>query len=208
MDLKRIELVCMRHGSTVWNEQKRYLGHSDLSLSLHGQKELSSARDKLKEMMFDAVYCSDLARCRESLEVVRPDLMANAVYDSALREMDFGKWEGQTYDQLKDWPLYRQWLDDPQHVTPPQGETWDSFERRIAGFLKSMLQSGEQRQTETSAFSESVLLVAHGGVIRQMISCLMPGRAFWDTRIEPGQLLVLTLERRDEEWSSLEIRVV
>lgn len=208
MGIKRIELVLMRHGSTIWNEQRRYLGHTDLSLSLQGREELISTGGKLKGMSFCSVYCSDLARCRESLHAVRPDLSAGAIYDSALREMDFGDWEGHTYDQLKDVALYRQWLDDPQHITPPKGEAWVSFERRIAAFLESMPYSAEVGKAYNSASPASVLLVAHGGVIRQIITLLTPGKAFWDTRVEPGNLLVLSMEHRGKSWAGVDLRMI
>ncbi|MEC0238406.1 histidine phosphatase family protein [Paenibacillus dokdonensis] len=208
MDITRMELVLMRHGSTLWNEQKRYLGHTDLSLSLQGREEMISARRNLKGMSFCSVYCSDLARCRESLHAVRPDLSAGAIYDSALREMNFGDWEGHTYDQLKDVALYRQWLDDPQHITPPEGEAWVSFERRIAAFLDSMLYSAEGGKKRKSASPTSVLLVAHGGVIRQIVSLLMPGKGFWDIRVEPGNLLILTMEHRGESWVGVDLRMI
>ncbi|WP_136603877.1 histidine phosphatase family protein [Paenibacillus dokdonensis] len=208
MDIKRMELVLMRHGSTLWNEQKRYLGHTDLSLTLQGREEMISARRNLKGMSFCSVYCSDLARCRESLHAVRPDLSAGATYDSALREMDFGDWEGHTYDQLKDVALYRQWLDDPQHITPPEGEAWVSFERRIVAFLEFMLNSAEREKKHKSASPASVLLVAHGGVIRQIVSLLMPGKGFWDIRVEPGNLLILTMEHRGESWAGVDLRMI
>lgn len=208
MDIRRMNLVLMRHGSTLWNEQKRYLGHTDLSLSPQGQEELTSAYAKLTGMNFDRVYCSDLARCRESLNAVRPDLAAGAIYDSALREMDFGAWEGHTYDQLKDIALYRQWLDDPQRVTPPQGEAWASFERRIAAFLGRILQSPEIFQPAPPSFSKNVLVVAHGGVIRQIATQLVSGLAFWEIEAGPGQLIGLTLRQREERWSGEELRIL
>ncbi|MCJ8013180.1 histidine phosphatase family protein [Paenibacillus sp. KQZ6P-2] len=208
MDMKRLNLVLMRHGSTVWNEQKRYLGHTDLSLSSKGREELISTRDKLKEMVFDGIYCSDLVRCRESLNLVRPDLSNEAVYDSRLREMDFGDWEGHTYDQLKDIPLYRQWLDDPRHIAPPQGESWEAFEHRITEFLESMLRIAEDVQVFDSPLVSSVLLVAHGGVIRQIVHHLHQDIAFWDIRIEPGDLLVLKLEHNEIGWSGGGLHII
>ncbi|MDR0269805.1 histidine phosphatase family protein [Paenibacillus sp.] len=208
MDLKRFDLVLMRHGSTLWNEQKRYLGHTDLSLSSKGHEELISARNKLKEMDFDRIYCSDLTRCRESLNAVRPDLSTEAVYDSRLREMDFGEWEGHTYDQLKNVPLYRQWLDEPKCVTPPQGESWEAFEHRTTEFLEFMLRIAEDEQAVDSPLTSSVLLVAHGGVIRQIVHWLHRDIAFWDIKVEPGNLLVLQMIRGEDDWTGGDLHII
>lgn len=207
MDINRMELVLMRHGSTLWNEQRRYLGHTDIPLSPKGVSELASARVKLQGWPISRVYCSDLARCRESLDAVRPDLSASAVYDSALRELDFGAWEGRTYDELKDIPSYRQWLDNPRQVTPPMGESWEAFERRITGVLHTVLPPADNDLADDASYSSSVLVVAHGGVIRHIVSRLMPGTAFWDVSSEPGSLLVLSLERRHGGWTGCELRI-
>ncbi|MEJ1715082.1 histidine phosphatase family protein, partial [Escherichia coli] len=86
--------------------------------------ELLPVKEALKGRRFQKVFCSDLKRCRKTLEWIYPTSIDSVVFDKRLREMDFGEWEGHTYDQLKDMNNYRGWLDNPQLVTPPGGESW------------------------------------------------------------------------------------
>lgn len=211
-----IELVLLRHGHTQWNKERRYLGSSDLPLLPEEQEELAAHRE-LPELTGDfwRVYCSDLLRCRETLAAAAPSLAARAVYDPRLREMSFGEWEGCTYEQLSDNPLYRSWIDDPAAVTPPGGEDWTAFAARLEHFLTELLQEAglpvncrPDHQSGDGQTSSSdpvilgherqklrVLIVTHGGVIRHLLAKTQPGVTF-RTAIAPppGTAAVIQLQ--------------
>ncbi|GAE05626.1 histidine phosphatase family protein [Paenibacillus sp. JCM 10914] len=120
-------------------------------------------------------------------------------YDSNLRELDFGDWEGRTYDELKEVSAYRQWIDDPAAMTPPNGESWNAFQSRIRGFLESVADETGARQKRCSnvqgidAEVSKVLVVTHGGVIRQIAALTLPDTAFWELSVPPGERLRLRL---------------
>lgn len=190
-----LELVCIRHGATQWNKEKRYLGNTDIGLLQDSLTALLPLREELEGMIFRKIMCSDLKRCRETLEQVYTSSTEQVVFDKRLREMDFGAWEGQTYDQLKHIPLYRNWLDDPQSVTPPGGESWGHFQKRIAEFLDSLAHDMGNDQE-----NNRILIVTHGGVIRQIAAMTIPGSSFWDYTAEPGSQLTLKLKHVDKTW--------
>lgn len=100
---------------------KKYLGHTDIGLLPNAKEELAPLHEQLSGISWNEVYCSDLLRCRQTLEQILPDAIGQVKFDSRLRENDFGQWEGLTYDQLKDNPVYRSWIDAPQEVTRPVG---------------------------------------------------------------------------------------
>ncbi|MCM2996122.1 histidine phosphatase family protein [Paenibacillus cellulositrophicus] len=271
--VKQLDLLLVRHGTTRWNREKRYLGHTDIPLDPGGRDELAPLARELVGKAFHGVYCSDLARCRETLAIISLAHADTAMYDPRLREMDFGAWEGHTYEQLQHELLYRQWIDSPQQVTPPGGESWADFAGRIDGFVGSLLKDVEgacsrpagiqndggtalpgskgignggsalprskginiggsalsesQRNeigeaalpgSQTSDDSEAVLsrsegpegtgpesqvppemlIVAHGGVLRQLAVRLVPGLSFWDVHAQPGSLLRIRLSFSEE----------
>lgn len=134
----RIEWWLVRHGLTEWNVQHRYQGHSDLALLPGEASGLEPLRRELARVNFSAVYVSDLLRCRQTLEYARPDLAELCMDDRRLREMDFGAWEGRTYETLKDDALYRAWIDDPQQITPPDGESWPAFCARVEAVCQEL----------------------------------------------------------------------
>ncbi|WP_054956540.1 histidine phosphatase family protein [Paenibacillus dakarensis] len=195
-----IELVCVRHGATHWNKERRYLGHTDLGLLEESFTELLPLKKSLEGSRFRTIFCSDLKRCRETLSWICPDSSEEAIMDSRLREMDFGEWEGKTYDQLKDLPAYRAWLDDPRSVTPPGGESWEHFHQRIMDFMNSLSFSLQEEDREGR-----VLIVTHGGVIRQMAAITIPGSSFWDVTADPGGVLTLKLNYASGRWTGTRI---
>lgn len=135
------EIMLIRHGITAWNLEKRYLGHTDIGLLPEAEQELALLREEISHVTWDALYCSDLLRCQQTLIHIAPSQVGQAKLDARLREIDFGQWEGLTYDQLKDNPQYRDWIDAPQEVTPPKGEPWKAFAARIDSFLEESLLS-------------------------------------------------------------------
>ncbi|WP_152400444.1 histidine phosphatase family protein [Paenibacillus cellulositrophicus] len=245
--VKQDDLVLVRHGTTPWNREKRYLGHTDIPLDRGGRDELAPLARELAGKAFHGVFCSDLARCQETLAIISPAHADTAMYDPRLREMDFGAWEGHTYEQLQHEPLYRQWIDSPQQVTPPGGESWADFAGRIDGFVGSLLKDVEEAcsrpaEAQTGGGSElsrlqrietgkaalpgskgigdrkealsrsqgpedtgpesqvppKMLIVAHGGVLRQLAVSFVPGLSFWDVHVQPGSLLRIRLSFTEE----------
>lgn len=192
-----LELVCVRHGKTQWNKDKRYLGHTDIGLLHESLTELLPVRKALEGVIFRKVICSDLTRCRETLEWIYPASNHGVYYDQRLREMDFGDWEGHTYDQLKGSSIYREWLSNPKAVTAPGGESWGHFQERLKDFMSSLTALVKKESKD----SNRVLVVTHGGVIRQLAAMTIPGSSFWDFSADPGTLLTLKLTFEGDKWT-------
>ncbi|MET3208766.1 UNVERIFIED_CONTAM: alpha-ribazole phosphatase [Paenibacillus sp. PvR008] len=227
-----LELVLVRHGTTLWNRERRYLGHSDLGLLPGAEQELEPLREKLQRHPFARIYCSDLIRCRQTLQIMLPEselkpeleggthfeskpesrleltskldserFLSNmsawsAIMEPRLRELHFGEWDGKTYDMLKDVALYRAWIDEPQRVTPPGGEPWKDFVNRLGEFLDSLYEWRKMLEIQKTGLSDappSVLVVTHGGVIRQLACMLVPGHDFWSLNPKPGAAITIRL---------------
>lgn len=196
------EIILIRHGTTAWNLEKRYLGHTDIGLLPAAEQELAPLREQLNNVTWDALYCSDLLRCQQTLAHIAPSQAGQAKLDARLREIDFGQWEGLTYDQLKDNPQYRDWIDAPQEVTPPQGEPWKAFAGRMDSFLEECLLPIQptlySRNTNTNV--PKIAVFTHGGVIRYLVSRLIPELGFWDTHVIPGQAIKIRLDGHGQSW--------
>ncbi|MFS0870488.1 histidine phosphatase family protein [Paenibacillus xylanilyticus] len=200
--IKLREIVFIRHGTTAWNLEKRYLGHTDIGLLPDAERELALLRESISAITWDALYCSDLLRCRQTMQRIAPVQAGQAQLDPRLREIDFGQWEGQTYGQLKDNPHYRDWIDAPQDVTPPGGEPWQTFTARIDSFLTDCLLSASREAYSGENMVPAIAVVTHGGVIRYAVSRLIPELGFWDTLVIPGQAIKVRLEKSKNSWVS------
>lgn len=174
-------MLLLRHGQTSWNARRRYLGWTDQPLSAEGVSGLKPVRTYLQSRRLAGTYCSDLLRTRQTLATLELAQAGDIRYDSRLRELNFGAWEGLTYNELQDNPLYCQWLSDPTTMVPPGGESLAAFRGRIEAWLAEASLS--------RASDEPLLVVAHGGSIRMIISLLNPGRSFWDTEVPAGSLI-------------------
>ena len=144
-------LLLIRHGETDWNADGRLQGHTDRQLSEYGRRNARQLVDALEREEFDAIYASDLARARETAEIVADRLRLPVVLDPDLREKDWGTWEG----------LNAVERDRVEFL----GETTEAHQERMLGALRRIAERhpGDQR----------VLVVTHGGSMRRVQTAAM-----------------------------------
>jgi alpha-ribazole phosphatase len=117
------------------------------------------------------VQHSPLQRCEllaQYLIGLRPDLTAIQVPD--LREMDFGAWEGQLWDNIPRAEL-QNWTDDfENHRCGGAGESTLWLMQRVGGVLQSCLQhSTRLSQVAGDAPDTPTVWITHAGVMRAAI---------------------------------------
>lgn len=176
-------LYLLRHGRV--DTKGRYIGSTDLPLLPEGREDLAAIGPFLRRQNFDVILCSPQLRCRQSLEIL--DMGITAAICSELREIDFGDWEGLTFAEIqqRDALLVNQWATWSEDFTFPGGEGIGAFLGRI----------NEARQRITEQPAERLLIISHGGVIKQLICSFLglgPDRhlAF---EIQPGLCSVIDL---------------
>ena len=161
--------VCLlRHGRTAWNDQRRYLGLTDLPLTPEGTAELSAA-----DFEVETVYTSPLLRARQTARIIFPSAQPEVIED--FREMDFGGFEGRSADEMADDPAYRAWVDGGCEGRCPDGETRAEFCARscraFALLLERAAAEGRQR----------LVIVAHGGTLSAVMERFsLPACAYFD----------------------------
>ena len=166
-----INIRFYRHGSTVSNERRLYLGRSDEPLSENGKRHLTAAA-RTPELLF----VSPMKRCVETARILFPGQPFRGIDD--WREMDFGAWEGKGYDVLKDDPAYLAWLDSGCALPVPGGESREAFCLRCRrGLLTALRRRGG---------AKDIAAVVHGGTIMAVMSAVT-GEDFFDFLTENGQ---------------------
>ena len=104
------KIYLIRHGATVANEQKLYCGRSDLPLSpggLAGLRQMA-ARGGYPDPAGKRLITSGMQRTEQTLEALFGPREHEA--QPAFREIDFGAFELQSYEQLREREDYQQWL--------------------------------------------------------------------------------------------------
>ncbi|MEV6105871.1 bifunctional RNase H/acid phosphatase [Streptomyces sp. NPDC051940] len=128
-------LVLLRHGETPLTPQKRFSGTGDPSLSDAGRRQAASVASLLASRgTVQAIVSSPLARCRETASVVAGRLGLQVRVEDALRETDFGAWEGLTFAEVQERHPddLAAWLKSSQAQPTGGGESFAAVARRVA----------------------------------------------------------------------------
>lgn len=139
----------IRHEQTQANRERRYIGWTDEPIV-----KVVKAAVPIKPAV---VFGSDLLRCKQTASCYFSGVPFMA--DKRLRELHFGYFEMKTYEDLQHDPLYRAWIADPMHVTPPSGEAFAAFQSRVLEAFREI--TGNNRET---------VFVVHGGVIKLILA--------------------------------------
>lgn len=143
--------------------------HTDFSI------ELEAVKKKLC-CDFDVVYSSPASRCTELARALSSDFTA----DLRLQELDFGEWEGKTWDTVDQIAL-QEWMDDYVHACVPGGESMMQMHERVAAFWQELLQCDFKR----------VAIVTHAGVIRLILSIVrqIALKEVFDIKLAYGEVI-------------------
>ena len=168
-------LLLVRHGETDWNRDGRWQGHSDTHLNDAGREQAARLAAELDGV--DVIYSSDLARARETAEIVAERVELPVHVDERLRERSFGAWEGKTGPEIETEfaSAHAQWRAGGPGAD--DAEPFAAFAARVESFLAEVL---ERHPDET------VLIVAHGGSIRVMHARAKGLDYVRDHRLIPG----------------------
>lgn len=151
-----------RHGQTNLNKQGLMQGRTDEPLNETGIEQAKAARNKIKNVKFDAVYASPLDRAIETASIIGDVNRDDIIIDERIIEVNFGKYELKKYTALGPaMTLY--WLLPTILPCPKSVETIASMKKRSSSFLHEL----EQKDYE------NVLVVCHGGIMRALCGYMM-----------------------------------
>lgn len=131
--LSLVRLYLVRHGESVANRDGVYAGDTDVPLTPLGEEQAQSLARRLAPYPLDLIVTSDLERARKTAEAIGAGRSAEVVVDPRLRECDFGRWEGRSYDQIRaeEPEALARWLEGGDEAAPPGGETWGALCARV-----------------------------------------------------------------------------
>lgn len=181
-------MFLVRHGETIWNNELRYQGHSDIPLNSAGKEQASKLAERLKGEKIDYFYASDLSRAMETAQIIAQPHGKTVTGVELLRETRFGVWEGLKFTEIKEkYPeIWKQWQVDPRGTLIPEGEYLDEVAVRVMQGIKEII----NRHAD-----DSVLVVAHGGTIRLILAELleMDIRNLWRIRQDNTALNIIDI---------------
>ena len=153
----------IRHGEPTEEVRQRCYGSLDVGLSETGRAKMAQVAEDLRAEPIAAIYSSPLSRALESARILAAVYGCPVEIAADLRELDFGDFEGLTYDEIAArYPeFYRQWMATPTEVRFPNGESFSEMQGRVLGAFDAIQQ--ERR-------GQTVAIVSHGGVNRILLA--------------------------------------
>jgi len=118
LDMKRT-IYLARHGETEYNRLKKITGQLDVPLNDDGIEQAMMLSIELKDIYFDAIFCSPLKRCRQTV-------------DERLKECDAGILEGESTSFMEEYS---------ENFTPRGGESYFHLKKRLRDFIEDQVDS-------------------------------------------------------------------
>jgi len=155
-----MKIICIRH-TTIDVPKGICYGQKDVNVSLSYAEELLQIKGKLKSIdVPDKIYTSPLLRCRILSEDLFPDY--SVIHDKRLEELNFGDWEGKTWDEIYSQEKGSYWMNNYLSVCCPKGESYPELKNRVMSFYRELCSSNIR----------NIAIVTHAGVIRILKSII------------------------------------
>ncbi|MFD0213678.1 histidine phosphatase family protein [Streptomyces hirsutus] len=169
-----LHVFLVRHGESVWHDENRYAGVTDIDLSEHGRAQAARLASWAGRADLTAVWSSPMRRCRQTAEGSATRAGLPLMVEPRLRELDFGIAEGMTRAEMRQRlpTVLKAFEADPVGSHFPEGEDPVAVGERYADFLGG-LRAGHREGR--------VLVVAHSTAIRLTL-CRLLGLPLRDYR--------------------------
>lgn len=184
------ELLFIRHGETDHNKNRLFYGHLDPDINQTGIEQLNKTKLKLQKFKekIDVVFCSDLKRCRQSLEILEISDKVKKNFTKELREINFGILEGKTYKEIEaENPYYIDQIENNwRYFKVKNGESVFELQNRIVKKIEEIIKNYQDKK---------ILVVVHGGVIQSLISYYLTKNLdfYWNFKVDNGSITKMTV---------------
>ncbi|MFC2007858.1 histidine phosphatase family protein [Chloroflexota bacterium] len=183
-----MEIILARHGETDWNVAEVFRGKFDIELNETGLKQAELLAEYLSSSGFDAIYSSPLKRSVKTAEAIAGNHNVRVNIAPGLDDFDYGEWQGLAHLEVKEkyWDLYSRWINHPEQIVMPSGESLDNVRDRAMPVVDELVHKDEG----------TVLLLSHR-VVNKVIICALLGldnSHFWDIKLDTCGITRFTCE--------------
>ena len=153
-----------RHGQTESNLLRRYAGYSPETLTAMGRGQIGGLAAQLGLAGIAEIWTSEVARARESAELVGSVLSIPVRADARLNEMRMGPWEGLTEQQVAEqFPdAYAVWCTVPDRLALEGRESLAVLATRVRAVVNDAVRQ-----------PHPVLLMTHVAPMRVAVLCAL-----------------------------------
>lgn len=161
-------LYIVRHGQSEANAAGILQGSLiDTPLSEKGQLQALNVHNHLEklDLHFDIVIASPLLRAAQTAQIIAPT--KPTIYDSRLKEFDYGDWDGQLSADIHQ--KYSIFFDEKKNLLPgsekiSHGETFEAVTTRLNFFLSEVALKYPH---------QNILIASHGFTIKLLLNAVL-----------------------------------
>jgi alpha-ribazole phosphatase len=157
-----MKIVLIRHPTPVIAAGVCY-GRLDVPADTEAAIEVRRQALKSCAAGVSRIWTSPARRCQELARSLAQSLAVTAIVDPRLQELDFGSWEGKSWDGVARAQLDA-WAASPLTFRPPGGESGAELIGRVRDF-----------HAELCRHRQTCIVVSHGGPLKVLAS-LLEGR--------------------------------
>ena len=165
-----LRLLFVRHGQSESNVAMRFTGQTDVPLSELGRKQANELKEFiLNNYNVDSVWSSDLLRARETVMPIAEALHLPIRREKLLREIDGGKWENKTFEEIKrEFPAdFAMWHDQIGLACCTGGESLAQLQQRALSAVEKIVSVEEKEEKEKDG-ARTVLIATHAALLRTL----------------------------------------
>lgn len=180
-----MRLLLIRHAATAPMKDILCGRKPGIHLSAEGQEQARTLGRSLAQISdLEAVYASPLERAAETARAVAEPHSKEVVEEQALNELDFGRWEGRPFSELKD-GLWEQYNRLRSTTEAPGGESLIAVQARTWRAVSMWM----------GQHTGAVAAITHGDVIRALLLLLlgMPADYIFRLEISPASLTTVSV---------------
>lgn len=153
--MRSFSLLLVRH-ARVQVPQGVCYGRTDVALHPGWEKIVSGLSVLARGVGGRVVHTSPAQRCLNMARRLASATGMELRVDDRLAELDFGQWEGKSWQEIGRAAL-DEWAASPEHFTPPGGESGQVLRQRVRAFWRDLSEVGT-----------AACVVSHGGPLRVM----------------------------------------
>jgi probable phosphoglycerate mutase len=141
-----LQIALIRPGTTDYDVEGRIQGTLDIPLNEQGLADAAEIAEQLRGKGVEVLYAPTSEPAWHTVEIVGETLDIKVKKLNKMQNLNHGLWQGMLVEEVqhKQPKVYRQWLDQPEIVCPPEGEMLGEAEERVRAAMTKILKKHKE----------------------------------------------------------------
>ncbi|HEY4512304.1 MAG TPA: histidine phosphatase family protein [Candidatus Paceibacterota bacterium] len=189
-------IILVRHGETNINTQGILHDTDDTEpISDVGTKQINLTAEKLREFEPKIVYSSKEVRAIQSGQLIAEKLGIKFEAVDGLQERNWGDLSGRSWTSVQK-ILDSMSLEERYTYTPPNGESWQTFEHRLIENISRLIKKNKNK---------TISVITHGGAIRALMPYFLSAPKEESFKYNPDNASITVFDSIDGAFSEVAI---